>query len=126
MRSLFYMRQGYSLAALPFALLGYASSIYYLAIQNIPFLNRLFPHFSDFLLLAGITLPFACVFIGWVYMKRSFFFKTAQKVLVEANPYSVRKITPVNIPFWEVISKLAKLHGIDTSKIDKILEESKE
>jgi len=123
-RAFFYMRQGYSLASLPFALLGYASSIYYLAIKNIPLLEYFFPHFSDFLFLAAVTLPVSCVLLGWIYMKRSFLFRTAQEIIVESNPYNVSKIAPVVIPFWEMMSKLAKLHGIDTSRIDKILQES--
>jgi len=92
-RSLYYFQQGYSFTSLPFAFLGYASSIYYLAVQNVPFLLGLFPSFSSFLLVAAATLPILCAAVGFVYMKRSWFFRAEQEVHAESTPWSY-KLTP--------------------------------
>lgn len=110
-RGLFYIQQGYSIASLPFAFLGYASSIYYLAIQNIPFLEGIFPGFADFLVTAGIGLPILCGLVGYCYIKRSWLFKTAMIVQTEANPFTTKITTPVNIPAWQFQALLARKYG---------------
>lgn len=124
-RALFYIQQGYSLAALPFAFLGYASSIYYLAIKNIPFLLKLFPTFETFLIIAGLTLPFFCGIVGLIYMKKSFLYRESQHVMVESNPYQVSILPPIYIPLWNALVGLLKKEGIDTTEIEKILKNSR-
>lgn len=95
-RSMYYFEKGYSFTATPFAFLGYASSIYYLAIQNIPVLKDLFPRFSDFLFLAVLTLPLLCGLVGYFYMKRSWLFKAEQEINMESNPYAYRLTVGIN------------------------------
>lgn len=124
-RSFFYIGQGYAVAALPFAFLGYASSIYYLAIGNLPDLNNLFPTFSSFLILAAITLPAMCCLVGYVYMKKSWLYRISQVVTVESNPYQNTLIAPINIPIWEGYVKLFKKFEIDTEELEEIIERSK-
>ncbi len=85
-RSLFYAQKGYSLSSLPFMFLGYASSIYYLSIQNIPVLLKLFPHFTNFLIIAALSLPVFCIGVGYIFMKKSFLFKSELEVQIESNP----------------------------------------
>ena len=124
-RFLFYFREGYGLASLPFAVLGYASSIYYLAVKDNPLILSVFPEFKYFLMVAGVGLPVFCAIVGWTYMKRSFFFKTKQDVMVEANPYTTTRMVPVWLPMWEGLAEILDLHGIDTANIRKIINASR-
>lgn len=124
-RALHYVRQGYALASLPFVFLGYTSSIYYLAIENMPSLHTIFPRFHNFLIVAGLTLPILCGLIGYLYMKRSWLFRVSQEINVEANPYQTVKIPPVSVPFWEALIKLCRQRGIDTAELEKTVERSK-
>jgi len=125
-RALYYIRQGYSLASLPFVFLGYASSIYYLAIENIPFLHSIFPRFSSFLIIAGVTLPILCGLIGYTYMKRSWLFRVASEIQTESNPYTTVKIAPVSLPLYKLLREIAIKEGyLDiATQLDQIIKKS--
>lgn len=127
LRSWFYFRFGYSTyVSFPTSLIAYASSIYYLAIQNLPFLHNFFPHFYVFILFALVVLPPASAFFAWMHFKRvlSPFYKAELDIGVEANPYSMTITTPVNLALFKTVSDLAKQHGIDTWNLDKIISET--
>jgi len=110
-RTLYYIRQGYALASLPFVFMGYASSIYYLAIERITYLHEVFPSFSHFLTVAGLTLPLFCGLVGYIYVKRSFFFKEMIEIQLEANQYATTKFSPISIPANRLFHRLALKHG---------------
>lgn len=124
-RALHYYRQGYGLASIPFAVAGYASSIYFLAIQNIPFLLRLFPTFRDFVVVGIMTLPIFCVAVGYFYVKRSTMYTESIEVGVEANPYNWVKVGPMTAVLWEKLIELFEKEGMDTQLMTKILENSR-
>jgi len=97
-RSWFYFRVGYN-TYLVF-LLGYGSTlvtVYYLAIRNIPELQRVFERFWLFAFLATIVGAPLSVIIGWVHTKRSTLWKAEIDISVEANPYYY-KLPP---GFWK-------------------------
>ena len=124
LRSWFYFRQGYSLyLSYPVSFAAYATSVYYLAVKNIPFLEMLFPHFHTFIIVALFALPIVGIALGWAHFKRllSPFFRAEVDIGVEANPYAMEIMTPVNLPWMHVLSELAKQHGIDTEELDKII-----
>jgi len=125
-RALYYIRQGYALASLPFVFMGYASSIYYLAIERITVLHRIFPSFSHFLTLAGLTLPLFCGLVGYIYVKRSFFFKEMIEVQLEANQYATTKFSPISIPANRLFYRMALERGdLDISdEIGRLLKNS--
>jgi len=87
-RSWYYFRIGYY-TYLSF-LLGYGSTmvtIYYLAIKNIPELERVFSRFWLFAVLAtAVGVPMGVV-TGWVHTKRSSLWKAEIDIGAEANPY---------------------------------------
>ena len=87
-RMWYYFRIGYS-TYLTF-LLGFATTlvtVYYLAIQNMPFLLAVFPRFLPFAVIAILVgLPLS-VFVGWMHMKGSAIYKSELDIAVEANPY---------------------------------------
>ena len=129
LRSLFYYRIGYgTYLALPVSLFGYASSIYYLAINNVPTLKNVFPRFSEFLLLAFIILYPVASLIGWYHFKKSPFFKAQQDILAETNPYTVSKLPELNRPIWKIFRAQAEEYGLNdvVIHIDKVIAESEE
>ena len=127
-RALFYIRQGYSLSSLPFVFLGYTSSIYYLAIEDISFLQSIFPRFSSFLIIAGLTLPILCGLIGYTYMKRSWLFRVASEIQMESNPYTSVKVTDVMLPAFKVIRELERRQEQEdvVEQLDQIIKQSEE
>ena len=129
LRSLFYYRIGYGVyLALPVSLFGYASSIYYLAINNIPFLKGLFPQFHKFLFMAFIIIYPLAALIGWYHFKKSPFFKAEQDILAETNPYTVSKLPELNRPIWKIFRAQAEEYGLNdvVIHIDKVIAESEE
>lgn len=127
-RSLYYIRQGYALASLPFIFIGYASSIYYLAIENIPILHSIFPRFSSFIIVAGCTLPLFCGLVGYVYMKRSWLYREASRVTMESNPYTSVQVTNVMLPAFKVFRETARRQNqlSIVEELDKIIKKSEE
>ncbi len=124
-RGIFYIRQGYGLASMPFSFLGYASAIYYLAVVNQELILLIFPTFESFLLIGGISLAITWGTIGYIYMKRSFLYSEAQTIHVEANPYFQKKVVPSFIPFIEAMNNLCKEHGIETEELEQLIINSK-
>lgn len=123
-RSLTYIRQGYSLASLPFTFVAYTSSIYYLMIVNVPVLHAYFPSFRNFILISGV-LFLIWGLIGYAYLKKTWLYRTFSEIMTESNPYTSQKITPVQIPQWEAIATLCQQQGIDTSEMRDIIALSK-
>lgn len=89
-RSYFYYRNGSVLVSLPLTFFGLASAIYYLAMDHIPLLKMMFPSFTRFLIIGGITLFILSVGTGYIYVKRSFFYPTDMQITQEANPFAYR------------------------------------
>lgn len=127
LRGWFYFRMGYSLyLTYPVALFGYASSIYYLAVKSIPFLNNLFPQFHIFLATAVVLLPIVGASFGWLHYKKMPFHVAELDIQNEASPYSTEIVTPVTLPSLRVLSELGKQHGIDCSDLDRIIRTTEE
>ena len=127
-RSFFYFRIGYSTyLALPVSLLGYASAIYYLAIQNLPFLQFFFPKFTFFLIFGILVVSVLGISLGWFHYKRSPFYKAEQEIHVEASPFTTTKITPIQIPMWRLFREIAVKEGLSeiANQIDEIIRRSK-
>ena len=123
-RLLWYFRIGYSsYLSLPVAIFGHISAIYFLFVKGtIPWL---FPQFETFAAFFLVVLPLLGIVLGYWHFKRSPLFRAEQYVTTEANPYATHLLVPVSVPFWEVLVALAKQHGIDTSQLETIIEESK-
>jgi hypothetical protein len=54
----------------------------------------------------------------------SAFFKAEQDIQIEANPYATSITSPVSLPGMRVLAALGKIHGIDTSDLDTIIQET--
>ena len=87
---------------------------YFLAIDNYPVLNIIFPSFEFYILIiTSIGVPLL-IFIGYLHFKRTQAFKSEIDVLVETNPFLRRNAVNVdiilrsNIKLMELILKLSK------------------
>ena len=87
---------------------------YFLAIDNYPVLNIIFPSFEFYILIiTSIGVPLL-IFIGYLHYKRTQAFKSEIDVLVETNPFLRRNAVNVdiilrsNIKLMELILKLSK------------------
>ena len=125
MRSFYYFRTGYSIyLSLPLQMISLCTTVYYLAIQNIPTLKTFFPGFMEFALaLVVVVYPVGSV-AGWFHFKKMPFYRIEQTINVESNPYSQTKLTPVMIPMWKTLMELARKEGLNVSEMQKILETS--
>lgn len=123
-RSFYYFRTGYGIyLSLPIAMISLCTTVYYLAIQNIPVLKSIFPGILEFGLALIIMVYPSGVVTGWLHLKVMPFYRVEQQIQVESNPYSQRVLTPVMVPMWKVLIELGKKEGIDVSEMEKTLNE---
>jgi hypothetical protein len=94
----FVFQQGYQLVGLPLNLFVFATTIYYLMVNSIPWLKNIFPEFWIFLVVGGIIGVPTMWVIGAFYI-RSELFKGSTKV----NPYSYILLKN-QIPLYEAIA----------------------
>lgn len=117
---LFLLREGYSLVALPLNLFSFATTTYYLLVENVPLLKAVFPYFYIYLA-AGVFvgLPLIVV-LGYVYAKSVLF-----GVNVRFNPYSYL-LTPQQILIHRAVANLCKLNGLDVDAValDELIDRS--
>ncbi len=123
-RSVLYLKRAYSVFSIPFQFISYSTTIYYLMIDNISFLKNVFPNFIDFLKISFLLI-IVFVITGYIWTKKTKMTVEDIEIQAEINPYSIYKITKVQIPFYTAIIELLKKHNIDTSNMEKILENSK-
>ena len=120
-RMWFYFRMGYTVY-LSF-LLGFATTlvtVYYLAINNIPMLQAVFPHFWLFVIIAFIAGVPTASLIGWIHMKGSALWKSEVDITVEANPYLYKMypgywteaFTPLYLELLRGMKKILRKEGM--------------
>ena len=114
-RSWYYFRTGWSTYfAFILAAINTLTVTYFLAIDNYPVLNIIFPSFEFYILIiTSIGVPLL-IFIGYLHFKRTQAFKSEIDVLIETNPFLRRNAVNVdiilrsNIKLLELILKLSK------------------
>lgn len=62
-------------------------TVYYLAIDNLPVLESIFPSFTIWAIFIVFTVGPLAVLAGWLHLKRSPAYRSEADVSVEANPY---------------------------------------
>ena len=132
-RGWFYFRTGWSTYfAFVVAAVNALTVTYFLAIENYPILNSIFPSFFHYVgIVGGIGVP-ALVLVGYIHFKKSKSFKAEQDVLIETSPH-IRRIlvnTEVLLPSYlkllELIVKLSqneKLSQEDMNQVSKLRSE---
>jgi len=121
----FYFRIGYG-TYLTF-ILGIGSTlvtVYYLAVNNIQFLQSVFPAFWIFSVISLVVGIPAAVILGWYHVKGSTIFKSEQDITVEANPYNYKvppgfwqeAFTPVYLELLKGMVKMLNKQGLLTAE----------
>lgn len=119
-RSWFYFRTGYSkYFVFVFGVLNTLTLTYYLAIDNYPALDAIFPSFAEYVALStGVGLPLL-ILLGFVHMRRSNAYRSESEIVVESDPY-MYKLPPglhqnVYAPFlYEMLTILKKSSNEET------------
>ena len=126
-RSWFYFRTGWqTYFAFILAAINTLTVTYFLAIENYPSLQTVFPSFEIYILIiVSIGVPLL-VLIGFVHFKRSRSFKSEADVLIESNPYQRRNtvnseiILRLNLQLMSTLLKVAKKEDLSEEEIEEI------
>lgn len=117
LRSLAYFRAGFNYYInFPIGLIGFGTSFYYLAIQNIPPLKQLFPGFIEFMI-ALIFIIYPIGHIAGVLHFKKLLFKTEQDILTESNQYSQNILAPIFVPMYQFMLELGQKEGMNPETI---------
>ena len=93
-RSWFYFRTGWSVYfAFIFAAINTLVVTYYLAIENIPFLQEIFPTFAHYVIVTVVVGIPVLIGAGYIHFKRSQGFKAECDVRIETQPHQKRILT---------------------------------
>lgn len=129
-RGWFYFRTGWATYfAFVVAAVNALTVTFFLAVENYPILNSIFPTFFHYVaIVGGIGVPLL-VLVGYIHFKKSKSFKAEQDVLIETSPH-IRRIlvnTEVLLPSYlkllELMLKLSqneKLSQEDLEHISKL------
>ena len=92
-RAWFYFRTGWAVYfAFIFAAVNTLVVTYYLAIENISFLQQIFPTFGHYVIsVILIGIP-ALIGAGYIHFKRSPGFKSEADIAIESNPHARRNL----------------------------------
>jgi len=120
----YYFRQGWTTYfAFIFAAINTLTVTYFLAIENYPVLNQIFPSFTQYIfVVVMIGIP-SLVLIGYVHFKRSPAYRSEADIGIEVNPHNQRMLinseTMLGLTL-ELLRLMTKL-----SNNDKLSEEEK-
>ncbi len=109
---LFIFQTGYGFVQLPLGLFSFATTIYYLLVNNVPFLKVWFPEFWIFLVIGGsVGIP-ACLMVGQLYLGSEL-----NKASTRVHPYS-QLLIPTQFPMYRAQAKLCRLHGLEAEAVE--------
>jgi len=104
-----------------FAAINTLTVTYYLAIQNYPFLETIFPTFEQYIVIVvSVGIPLL-IGIGYAHYKRTIAFKSEADVMVESNPYQRRNVVNNQLNYEISLKNLELL--LKLSKNEKLSEE---
>jgi hypothetical protein len=128
----FYFRMGWSTYfAFIFAAINTLTVTYFLAIENYPLLNSIFPTFFHYIAgVSGLGVPML-ILIGYLHFKRTPSYRSETAITYETNPFARRIFVnselnlQLNQELIELILKLSqdkKLSTEDLSRVNSIKE----
>jgi hypothetical protein len=130
-RSWFYFRQGWSsYFAFVLATINTLVITYYLAIENLPILQGIFPSFSYYMLtFIAVGIPLL-VFVGYVHYKRSSAFGAEADISHETNPllyrlpdgWTTQALYPLYLSMSIFITKLSNNEKLTVEEITELNE----
>ena len=126
-RSWFYFRMGWS-TYFVFALgaINTLTITYFLAIDNYPILNNIFPTFEQYvviMVLVGIPM---LIMLGYAHYKKTKAFRSEMDVLIESNPYQRRNIVnstilvSLTMKLNEMMFKIVKNEKLTPKEIEEV------
>ena len=126
-RSWFYFRQGWTTYfAFVFAAINTLTVTYYLAIEQYPILNSIFPTFLTYVVvLVGIGVPLL-VLAGYIHFKRSSAFSAETDINIESNRHQRRTlentelIFPILIKLLELNMKMSNNEKLSNDEINEL------
>jgi len=127
-RGWFYFRQGWTTYfAFIFAAINTMVVTYYLAVENIPFLQNIFPSFYVyFAVTASLGIPLL-VFVGYAHQKKTASYKAEADIYYESNPHALRTYNDVEL-LLQLNLKLVNIsimefqkNGNSNEKLDELI-----
>ena len=126
-RSWFYFRTGWqTYFAFILAAINTLTVTYFLAIDNYPSLQTIFPSFEIYILIiVSIGIPLL-ILIGFIHFKRSQSFKSEADVLIESNPYQKRNTVNselnlrLNLKILSMTLKVLRKENLSEAEIQEI------
>ena len=92
-RSWYYFRTGWSTYfAFIFAAINTLTVTYFLAIENYPILESIFPTFAHYIVIVALVGAPLLTFVGFVHFKKSKSHVSEQDVLIETSPHMLSLI----------------------------------
>ena len=132
----YYFRTGWSTYfAFILAAINTLTVTYFLAIENYPSLQVVFPSFEQYILIISVVGVPILVAVGYMHFKRTQAFKSEIDVLIESNPYQRRNTVNgelnlrLNLKIISAILKISKQDKIldsDIKDIEKVYQEIKD
>ena len=126
-RGWFYFRTGWATYfAFVVAAVNALTVTYFLAVENYPALNSIFPTFFHYVaIVGGLGVPIL-VLVGYIHFKKSKSFKAEQDVLIETSPH-IRRIlvnTEILLPSYvkllELVVKLSQNEKLSEKDMNQI------
>ena len=132
----YYFRTGWSTYfAFILAAINTLTVTYFLAIENYPSLQAVFPSFEQYIVIISVVGVPILVAVGYKHFKRTQAFKSEIDVLIESNPYQRRNTVNgelnlrLNLKIISAILKISKQDKIsdsDIKDIEKVYQEIKD
>ena len=129
LRAWFYFRQGWTAYfAFIMAAINVLTVTYFLAIDNYPSLQVIFPTFVHYIITAvciGVPL---LVFVGYVHYKRSAAFAAEADINIESNPYWYKAppgwnkevVFPLYLNMINLMIKMSKNEKLTSEELEKL------
>ena len=125
-RGWFYFRTGWATYfAFIVAAINALTVTFFLAIENYPSLNVIFPTFFHYIVIVvGVGVP-VLVLVGYVHFKRSKSYRAEADILIETNPHFRRMLlnTEILLPSYLKLTELIIKLSENKKLTDKELEE---
>ena len=132
----YYFRTGWSTYfAFILAAINTLTVTYFLAIENYPSLQAVFPSFEQYIVIISVIGVPILVAVGYMHFKRTQAFKSEIDVLIESNPYQRRNTVNgelnlrLNLKIISAILKISKqdkFSDSDIKDIEKVYQEIKD
>ena len=123
----FYFRIGWSqYFAFIFAAINTLTVTYFLAIENYPILQSIFPTFFHYTIIAILIGAPLLLVIGFAHFKKTEGFKAEADISMESNPHMKRildnteRMFPIYIQIFELLVKLSKNEKISDEEVNEI------